>query len=48
MLDCFITSWSLYYFFCCGAMISDLCIETFYYSQDPPTHEYVMIEYSEN
>uniref|UniRef100_A0A6C0CMV6 Uncharacterized protein n=1 Tax=viral metagenome TaxID=1070528 RepID=A0A6C0CMV6_9ZZZZ len=48
MWECFLTSWSLYYIFCCGSMISDLCLERFYFSQEPPVHEYVFIEYSEN
>ncbi len=48
MWNCIIFFCSSYYVFCCGIMMCDLCAERFYYSQEPPLNEYVIIEMGEN
>jgi len=48
MWNCFITSCGIYYVINCGIMCIDLCCENFYYSNEPPTQEYVYIETEEN
>ena len=44
MLDCLITSCGLYYIINCSYICFDLGLENFYYSNEPPVHEYVYIE----
>lgn len=48
MWNCLLTSCGLYYVGLCGYMVCDLCLERFYYGNEPPTPEYVLVEIEEN